>query len=106
MLLYLQDKLRLGGKTTFSHAELSLILGLYGDGVKRGIWRDYAIDCLSDMAVFSVYKSARDKPTYSIAKIPPKNVLKSAQYAIYENGKTVRDGASLSDVLAFFNEEK
>ena len=44
MIFNLRD--RLAGKAVFSKAELSLILGLYGDHVKKGIWKDYAIDSL------------------------------------------------------------
>ncbi len=103
MLLFFKD--RINGRATFSSGELSLILGLYGDRVKRGEWRDYAIDTLPDMAVFSVFRSAKENPAYSIAKIPSRGFLKPPQFAVYEGDKTVTQSASLRDVLDFFAEE-
>lgn len=103
MLYFLRNKMNLG-KATFSKGELSLILGVYGDRVKRGIWRDYAIDSLQDMAVFSVFRSSKENPAYAIAKIPARSPLKSAQYAVYEGDKTLKQGSSLGDVLSIFEE--
>jgi hypothetical protein len=105
MLLYFRDKIR-SGKPTFSKGELSLILGIYGERVKRGEWRDYAIDSLPDMAVFSVYRSAQENPLFAIAKIPSRSFLKPSQYAVYSGNKTLKQSSSLSDVLAVFEEKQ
>lgn len=105
MLLYFRDKLR-RGKATFSRGELSLILGIYGERVQRGEWRDYAIDSLPDMALFSIYRSAKEKPLYAIAKIPSRSILKPSQYAVYSGNKTLKQSASLSEVLKIFEEQK
>lgn len=102
MLLYFRNKFT--GKPTFSQGELSLILGVYGERVKRGEWRDYAIDCLPDMAVFSIFRSSRENPIYAIAKIPPRNFLKPPEYVVYEGGKTIKQSASLSEVLEVFKD--
>jgi hypothetical protein len=103
MLLYFRDKFRLG-KATFSQGELSLILGVYGRHVQRGEWRDYAIDTLPDMAVFSVFKSARENPIYAIAKIPSRSILRPATYVVSSAGRTLKESASLSEVLEIFEE--
>lgn len=105
MLLYFREKLR-SGRATFSKGELSLILGVYGERVKRGEWRDYAIDTLPDMAVFSVYRSAQENPLYAIAKIPSRSFLKPSQYAVYSGNKTLVQSPSLSEALAVFEEQK
>jgi hypothetical protein len=105
MLLYFRDKFT-QGKAQFSHGELSLILGVYGDRVKRGEWRDYAIDSLPDMALFSIYRSSKETPLYAIAKIPSRSFLKPSQYAVYSGNKTLRQSPSLSEVLQFFDEAK
>ena len=105
MLLFFREKLRLG-KATFSQGELSLILGVYGERVKRGEWRDYAIDTLPDMAVFSVFRSTKENPIYAIAKIPSRSFLKPSQYAVYSGNKTLKQGSSLSEVLEVFEEQK
>lgn len=105
MLLFFRDRMRQGGRATFSKGELSLILGVYGRRVQRGEWRDYAIDTLPDMAVFSVFRSSHENPVFSIAKIPSRSFLKPAQYAVYEGNKTIKQGSSLSDVLAVFEDQ-
>ncbi|MDP2205101.1 MAG: DUF2794 domain-containing protein [Alphaproteobacteria bacterium] len=102
MLLYFRNKFT--GKPTFSQGELSLILGVYGERVQRGEWRDYAIDCLPDMAVFSIFRSSRENPIYSIAKIPPRNFLKPPEYVVYQGGKTIKQSASLREVLEVFKD--
>ncbi len=104
MLLFFRDRLN-GGRPTFSRGELSLILGVYGDRVKRGEWRDYAIDSLPDMAVFSVFRSAKENPAYAIAKIPSRSFLKPSQYAVYAGEEKLKTGTSLSDVLNIFEEQ-
>jgi hypothetical protein len=105
MLFYLRDKILKSGKTRFSQGELSLILGLYSDRVKRGIWRDYAIDSLPDMAVFSVFRSSRENPVYRIAKIAPRKIAEPAEYIVYDGGmKTLCTSRKLNDVLDFFAE--
>lgn len=105
MLLYFRDKLRLAGKATFSKGELSMILAVYGSRVQKGEWRDYAIDSLPDMAVFSVFRSTRENPIYTIAKIPSRSVLKPSEYVVHSGNKTLRQGHSLSEVLDFFRED-
>jgi hypothetical protein len=102
MILFFRNKT---GKANFSQGELSLILGVYGERVKRGEWRDYAIDSLPDMAVFSVFRSSQERPLYSIMKIPGRNLLKPPRYAVYSGPKVLREGPSLGDVLGVFEEK-
>lgn len=104
MLLYFRDKI--AGKAKFSQGELSMILGIYGDRVKKGEWRDYAIDSLPDMALFSVYRSSKENPIYAIAKIPSRSFLKPGKFAVFSGNKTIRESSSLSEVLDFFREEE
>lgn len=98
MLLYFSDR----KKPYFSKGELSMILGLYGDRVKRGEWRDYAIDTLPDMAVFSIYRSAKENPIYAIAKIPSRSILKPSEYAVFSGDKTLKQSRHLSEIIEFF----
>ena len=104
MLLFFREKMRVLGKTTFSKGELSLILSVYGARVKRGEWRDYAIDCLPDMAVFSVFRSAQEAPLFSITKIPARSFLKPSQYIVYSGAKSLKESTSLSEALEVFKE--
>ena len=105
MLVYLRDKFRLNGKTTFSRRELSQILSIYGARVQSGKWKDYAIDSLPDMAVFSIFRSSREQPLYSITKISSHSLLKPPQYVVYSGSKTLKQSTSLRDIIAFFEEQ-
>ena len=61
---------RLNQPVAFDRRELDMILRLYGRMVAANEWRDYAIDHLSDRAVFSVFRRAHDVPLYQIVKDP------------------------------------
>jgi hypothetical protein len=104
MILFFRNKMGTS-KPTFSKGELSLILAVYGERVQKGEWRDYAIDCLPDMAVFSVFRSSREQPLYTIAKIPSRSFLKPSQYAVYSGNKTLGESSSLSSVLEVFKNQ-
>lgn len=104
MLVYIRDKFKLNGKTTFSRGELSLILSAYGARVQKGEWRDYAIDSLQDMAIFSVFRSSREQPLYSIAKISSRSLVRPSQYAVYSGTKPLKQSTSLREILEFMEE--
>lgn len=101
MLFFFKD--RLFGHATFTKGELSLILGLYGERVKRGEWRDYAIDSLPDMAVFSIFRSSRENPAFSIAKMPPRG-KKPLRYTAYAGTDVIKESTNLSDVINCFED--
>ncbi len=109
MLVFLRDRIAghkgPGGQATFSKGELSMILGVYSRQVQRGQWRDYAIDSLPDMAVFSVFRASHETPLYSIAKYPSRSLVKPSRYVVFSGQETLSQGSSLSEVLAVFAEE-
>ena len=109
MLVFLRDRIvgrkGPGGQATFSKGELSMILGVYSRKVQHGQWRDYAIDSLPDMAVFSVFRSSHETPLYSIAKYPSRSIVKPSRYVVYSGQETVTQGTSLSEVLSVFAED-
>ena len=71
------------GKVFFDRADLMRILSVYSRQVSRGLWRDYAIDHRSNMAVFSIYRRTQEQPLFAITKVQlrgdrhPKYVLQS-----------------------------
>ncbi len=105
MLVYIRDKFRLKGRTTFSKGELSQILSVYGARVQRGEWRDYAIDSLPDMAVFSIFRSSSEKPLYTVTKISPHSLIKPSQYVVYAGSEALKRSTSLREVLDFLEEQ-
>lgn len=83
----------------FDRHELGQILSLYGRFVAAGEWRDYALNMMRDVAVFSIYRRAAEVPLYRIEK-RPKLRAKQGQYAVLgPDGQILRRGHELPQVL-------
>ena len=90
----------------FERRELDAILRIYGRMVARGEWRDYAIDGLTDRAVFSVYRRSSEHPLYRIEKTPD-NARKQGAWAILApGGMILKRGQELSSVLRYFDRKR
>ena len=61
---------RLDQPVRFDRRELDQILRIYGRMVAANEWRDYAIDHLTDRAVFSVFRRTSEVPLFQIVKDP------------------------------------
>ena len=83
--------------------ELVRLLNLYGRMVAAGEWRDYAIDGLSDAAVFSVFRRASEEPLYRVEKRPALARRQGAWAIIGHGGVILRRGHELEQVLRFFD---
>ena len=84
---------------SFNRVELDILLQLYSRHVGTGEWRDYAIDMLSDRAVFSVFKRASEVPIYTIEKMP-KLARKQGEWSVVNaNGLVLKRGRDLRTVL-------
>ncbi len=101
-LLRLSDFRRPRGQVFFNRTELSLLLSLYSEFVARGEWRDYAIDHLSGLAMFSVFRHAADRPLYGIAKIAG---ARSWDYVLFEGDRRLKRSRSLAEVIAHLRRE-
>ena len=76
------------------------------DGVAAGEWRDYAIDGLSDAAIFSVFRRASEAPAYRIEKRPAL-ARRQGQWAIIgQGGLILKRGRELEPVLRFFDRSR
>jgi hypothetical protein len=87
----------------FERRELVRLLSLYGRMVSAGEWRDYAIDGLSESAVFSVYKRSSEAPLYRIEKHPSLARKQGAWAVIGQGGMILRRGHELEQVLRVFD---
>ncbi|HXA40878.1 MAG TPA: DUF2794 domain-containing protein [Phenylobacterium sp.] len=87
----------------FERRELTRLLSLYGRMVSAGEWRDYAIDGLSESAVFSVYKRSSEAPLYRIEKRPALARRQGAWAVLGQAGMVLRRGHELEQVLRFFD---
>jgi hypothetical protein len=94
------------GPIFFERRELDLILRLYGRMVAAGEWRDYAIDGLSDAAVFSVFRRASEAPAYRIEKRPALARRQGAWAVIGAGGAVLRRGHELETVLKVFDSRR
>lgn len=95
-----------GAVVAFDRAELAKILNVYGFFVAAGDWKDYAIDSLRDMAVFSIFRRTAEMPLYRIEKCP-KQARKQGAYAIVSmTGQVLKRGHDLGQVLRYFDRQK
>lgn len=87
-------------QTAFDRAELSHILDLYGRMVSAGHWRDYALSLERDVAAFSAFRRATERPEFRIEKRPALR-LKQGQWTLFgEGGGILRRGHELRPILA------
>ncbi|MDP1631100.1 MAG: DUF2794 domain-containing protein [Caulobacter sp.] len=87
----------------FERRELERLLRLYGRMVAAGEWRDYAIDGLSDSAVFSVFRRASEQPLYRIEKRPALAKRQGAWAVMNQPGHILKRGHELEQVLRVFD---
>jgi hypothetical protein len=88
---------------TFERRELDQILRIYGRMVAAGEWRDYAIDHLSDRAIFSVFRRTSEVPLFQIAKMPKLARRQGAFAVIAAGGIIMKRGHELGRVLGVFD---
>src|SRR6476660_10581325 len=68
-------------QVTFDRMELNRILTVYGRMVAAGEWRDYAIDFLDEVAVFSIFRRTSEMPLFRVEK-RPKLRARQGMYAV------------------------
>jgi hypothetical protein len=86
-------------RTQFDRGELNRILNIYGRMVVAGEWRDYAIDFLDDVAVFSAYRRASEMPLYRIEKRPQFRDRQGQYSVVSASGQILKRGHDLAAVL-------
>ncbi len=89
--------------TRFDRLELNRILTIYGRMVAAGEWRDYALDFLDEVAVFSIFRRSSEMAMFRVEK-RPKLKSKQGQYAVVAaGGQVLRRGHELAQVLKIFD---
>jgi hypothetical protein len=92
-------------RTCFDRTELNRILAIYGRMVAAGEWRDYALDFLEDVAVFSIFRRTSEIPLFRVEKRPLLRA-KQGQYAVIAAGGLVlKRGPELAQVLRIFDKK-
>ncbi|MDH6231418.1 hypothetical protein M2281_001990 [Mesorhizobium soli] len=90
---------------SFDRRELDQILRVYGRMVAANEWRDYAIDHLSDRAVFSVFRRASETPLFQIVKDPKLAKKQGAFSVVAAGGLILKRGHELARVLGIFDKK-
>jgi len=93
-------------QVAFDRKELGQILSVYGRMVSAGHWKDYAMDFLSDRAIFSIYRKASEHALYQIVKTPALRKKQGQFSVIAPGGLILKRGHELSAVLKVFDKKK
>ncbi|MTI10018.1 DUF2794 domain-containing protein [Curvivirga aplysinae] len=80
----------------FTQEEFRKILATYSDHVAKGEWKDYAIDCNSDKACFSIFRHSYENPIFQISK---RKNSKYWEYALNTQHRTIKRSRELSTIL-------
>lgn len=81
----------------FTRGEMARILDLYSRRVMAGAWRDYAIDRQGDVATFSIFRHAADRPLFTVSK---RRVDASTEYSVLEGMSVLASGPDLDETLS------
>lgn len=84
----------------FDRTELGRIMDLYGRMVAAGKWRDYAMDFRRDVAIFSAFRRAAERPEYRIEKRPSLRHRQGMWALVSEAGAVLKRGDDLANILA------
>ncbi|WP_076071198.1 DUF2794 domain-containing protein [Sphingomonas montana] len=87
-------------QVAFERAEMMRILDLYGRMVSAGNWRDYAIEMGPEVAAFSAFRRAAERPEYRIEKRPALRGRQGMYALIGEGGTVLKRGHELAPILA------
>ncbi|MFD1951619.1 DUF2794 domain-containing protein [Sphingomonas arantia] len=87
-------------QVAFERAEMMRILDLYGRMVSAGNWRDYAIEMGAEVAAFSAFRRATERPEYRIEKRPALRGRQGMYALIGEGGTVLKRGHELAPILA------
>ena len=90
-------------RVTFNRLELNRILNLYGRMVADGEWRDYAIDFLDEVAVFSIFRRTSEMPLFRVEKRPKLRGKQGMYSVIAATGHILKRGHDLPQVLRAFD---
>jgi hypothetical protein len=83
----------------FHRRELSVILQLYGRMVAAGLWRDYGISMLRDVAIFAIFRHSAEHPLYRIEKRPRLSGRQGQYSVVAMDGRILKRGSDLAQVV-------
>ncbi len=90
---------------SFHKSELRELMNVYSRRVASGEWRDYAIDHMVGMAIFSIFRSSFEMPLYRIAKVAGRSVNEQTEWMVVSQGERLKRSTSLPEVLSYFEKK-
>lgn len=90
---------------SFHKTELRELMNVYSRRVASGEWRDYAIDHMVGMAIFSIYRSSFETPLFRIAKVAGRSVNEQTEWMVVSRGERLKRSTSLTEVLDVFDKK-
>ena len=97
-LLLLSEYRREGRRVFFDREDLNRLLGVYSRQVARGIWRDYAIDHRSNMAIFSIFKRSQEQAIFTVTKVLLRGD-KEPNYVLLSKNRQIKSSRDLKQVV-------
>lgn len=95
-----EERRRKNAPVCFTRTEINQLLALYSRRVKRGEWRDYAIKLAPGMASFVVFKSALERPLYTIAKFRPGTLGKAGDFLVSQGAHRLLQTDKVDEIVA------
>ena len=97
-LLLLSEYRRDGRRVFFDREDLNHLLGAYSRQVARGIWRDYAIDHRSNMAIFSIFKRSQEQAIFTVTKVLLRGD-KEPNYVLLSRNRQIKSSRDLRHIV-------
>jgi len=97
-LLLLSEYRREGRRVFFDREDLNHLLGVYSRQVARGIWRDYAIDHRSNMAIFSIFKRSQEQAIFTVTKVLLRGD-KEPNYVLLTRNRQIKSSRDLGQLV-------
>ncbi|MHC8494169.1 DUF2794 domain-containing protein [Thalassospira sp. SM2505] len=82
----------------FDRSELMRLMNTYSRQVASGAWRDYAIDHLDGMAMFSIFRSTHETPLFTVIKLGSEH-KNAGQYLALHSGERIKQSSDITNVL-------
>ncbi|MCC9625596.1 DUF2794 domain-containing protein [Thalassospira sp. MA62] len=82
----------------FDRAELMKLMNVYSQQVASGAWRDYAIDHLDGMAMFSMFRSTHETPLFAVIKLGSDH-KNAGQFLALHSGERIKQSSDIQNVL-------
>jgi len=97
-LLLLSEYRRDGRRVFFDREDLNHLLGVYSRQVARGVWRDYAIDHRSNMAIFSIFKRSQEQSIFTVTKVLLRGD-KEPNYVLLSRNRQIKSSRDLRQII-------